>query len=553
MMKKENRGNENIVGIFVILILASIFVMPVLAQSSSIPIKLDLTVESSTISVGEKATITVRLLDENDKPVVTEIDVPVNLSTNLGHVPSSVIIHAKTNLSETEFRSGDPGIAVISAKSEGLIGDTTSIAVTSFPLLHIVSPSDGETVDTDTITVSGSAMGTEGAVVESVTVNDVQAGSDNWRADISLDEGGNDITVVATTDMGQSSSETITVYYQAPITPPTQLPRYDGAPSAIPTPTPSPTVSISITTIPPGAGVRLDDFFKGITPTLVNVTVGSHKIEVTKEGYHSHSETKRIRFGYGEPEEMIIELKPLTGSIFVYSTPPGASVYLDDVYKRDTNCTLSEVAVGPHSIKLTKSGYFDLIRTVSVSVGETLTLHKNLTGYGSLSISSDPSGAEVYLDGNYKGETPKNISKVVVGNHTIKLTKFGYDDVIRNVSVSAGETLHLYENLRGYGSLSISSNPSGVRVYLDGNYTEVTPLYLHKLDEGNHSIRLTKRSYKDVTQEIHVSAGRTTPLSVALSPTLWMRRNSPVMLLIAVLTSLIAIIEFIWLVRYYKK
>ncbi len=129
-MKKKNMRVKNIVGIFAILLMASIFVMPVSAQNSGIPIKLELTAEPSTIEVGETAIITVRLLDENDKPVVTEVDISVSISTNLGSVPSSIVIPAGADLSKTKFTSKVSGIAVISAKSKGLIGDTTSIAVT---------------------------------------------------------------------------------------------------------------------------------------------------------------------------------------------------------------------------------------------------------------------------------------------------------------------------------------------------------------------------------------------------------------------------------------
>ena len=132
-MKKKNLRIKNIVGIFVIMLLASIFVMPVSAQSQGIPIKLELTAEPSPIEVGETAIITVRLLDENDKPVVTEVDISVSISTNLGSVPSSLIIPAKKDLSETQFTSEVSGIAVISAKSKGLISDTTSIAVVPLP------------------------------------------------------------------------------------------------------------------------------------------------------------------------------------------------------------------------------------------------------------------------------------------------------------------------------------------------------------------------------------------------------------------------------------
>ena len=76
----------------------------------------------------------------------------------------------------------------------------------------------------------------------------------------------------------------------------------------------------------------------------------------------------------------------------------------------------------------------DVIGTLS-PVGETLS-DENL--YGSLIISSNPSGAIVYLDGNYKGETPMNISGVVVGLHSLKLTKRFYADVEKRIQVSAG-------------------------------------------------------------------------------------------------------------------
>jgi hypothetical protein len=421
-----------------------------------------------------------------------------------------------------------------------------SIMVTSagYPMIAIFSPLGGDTVYTDTIAVFGGAMGTEGAIVESVTVNGLFAdGTTSWSKDISLQPGQNKITAVAIDNMGQSSSKTIYVSYIAsthslalttlpppsttipigsyrPTPTPTSTPTSTPTPTPMLTPTPMPpatpmsvpmhTGSISITSIPTGAGVYLDDSFAGITPiTLEDVTVGYHMAKVSKEGYRS--EIMNIYLYKGITKELNIGLEPITGSIAVSSTPSGASVYLDDVdMNKITPCMLSEVLVGQHSIKLTKSDYFNVTRNVSVSVGRTSSLHENLTGYGSIDISSDPPGANVYLDANYTGETPKNMSKVIVGNHTIKLTKSDYDDEIINVSLSVGETLHLHENLTGYGSLRISSYPSGANVYLDGDYKGKTPLDISKVVEGWYSIKLTRQGYKDVAQMSHVSAGMTT-------------------------------------------
>jgi hypothetical protein len=126
----------------------------------------------------------------------------------------------------------------------------------------------------------------------------------------------------------------------------------------------------------------------------------------------------------------------------------------------------------------------------------------------------------VYLDGFYNGETPTNISKVARGNHTINLTKFCYDTIIRNVSVSVGERVHLHESLTGYCFLSISSNPSGAEVYLDGDRKGKTLLKDHKVVVGSHSYKLKKFGYVTVEKNIVLSAERK-PVHEDLSGSLW--------------------------------
>lgn len=74
--------------------------------------------------------------------------------------------------------------------------------------------------------------------------------------------------------------------------------------------------------------------------------------------------------------------------------------------------------------------------------------------FGSLEVSSVPSGANVYLDGILKGTTPITISGVKTGSsHEVKLTKIGYSVVRYNppnglydedaihITVTEGETV----------------------------------------------------------------------------------------------------------------
>jgi len=70
----------------------------------------------------------------------------------------------------------------------------------------------------------------------------------------------------------------------------------------------------------------------------------------------------------------------LTGSIRVTSNPTGASVFLDGTDKGTiTNCTLTKIQAGNHSVKLVKAGYADFLGTTTVTAGQTATVSATLT------------------------------------------------------------------------------------------------------------------------------------------------------------------------------
>ena len=66
---------------------------------------------------------------------------------------------------------------------------------------------------------------------------------------------------------------------------------------------------------------------------------------------------------------------------------------------------------------------------------------------GSISVISSPSGASVYLDGSYRGTTPKTLKRVSTGSHTIKLLKLGYKDDTTPCPVKAGKRIKINANL----------------------------------------------------------------------------------------------------------
>ena len=137
------------------------------------------------------------------------------------------------------------------------------------------------------------------------------------------------------------------------------------------------------------------------------------------------------------------------GDIVVSSEPFGAKIYLDGIYEGTTPKTILDVSKGSHTIELTKDGYHRWSTSAYVTAGDTETISASLNpssiststpNIGDIIVSSEPLGAEVHLDGEYKGVTPKLILDVPVGYHDIDLSMQGYQSGYTHVYVSAGAT-----------------------------------------------------------------------------------------------------------------
>jgi len=216
---------------------------------------------------------------------------------------------------------------------------------------------------------------------------------------------------------------------------------------------------------------------------------------------------------------------PSTGSIYVSSTSSGASIYLDGIYKGTTPKTLNDVPVGAHTIRLEKSRYNDWSTSVSVTSGSTRSVSAPLSAIptpkpstGSIYVSSTPSDASIYLDGIYKGTTPKTVSGVSVGSHTLKLTKSRYEDYTTTVSVTAGDTASIDAPLTvETGPISVSSTPSGADIYLDGRYKGTTPTTISDASPGSHTLKLEKYGYAEWLTSVHVTSGVTESITAPLT------------------------------------
>ncbi len=131
------------------------------------------------------------------------------------------------------------------------------------------------------------------------------------------------------------------------------------------------------------------------------------------------------------------------GKIFIDSSPPQAEIWLDNKNTGYlTPDTLKKVSVGLHTLTLKKTKYYDWTTQVTVEEGVTTLIFAVLDGEpGRISVSSQPSGADIWLDGKFTGhQTPYILENIPIGNHTLELFLKGYFPWSKSFYLNSQET-----------------------------------------------------------------------------------------------------------------
>ena len=120
---------------------------------------------------------------------------------------------------------------------------------------------------------------------------------------------------------------------------------------------------------------------------------------------------------------------------------------------------------------------------------------KNLTNKsqkrGKMTFQSEPSGAQITIQGKMIGVTPRETNPVRTGMYVVKFEKPGFHTEWRPVTVEAGKNIITEVKLRPITSVAmITSTPRGAQVLKNGKVVGITPCLLTGLSIGLHKVRL---------------------------------------------------------------
>ena len=79
---------------------------------------------------------------------------------------------------------------------------------------------------------------------------------------------------------------------------------------------------------------------------------------------------------------------------------------------------------------------------------QTISLEAPKPIVGEAEITSNPALADIYIDGKKVGQTPQLISNLIVGSHSIKLSRKGYVDYTDTITVKERETTSLTATMK---------------------------------------------------------------------------------------------------------
>jgi formylglycine-generating enzyme required for sulfatase activity len=252
----------------------------------------------------------------------------------------------------------------------------------------------------------------------------------------------------------------------------------------------------TVRTDPPGALVVLGDHTQRSPATFADLEPRKYSLRIMNPGYDP-VETIVDLGGKKSAELPLFRLNRSKGALEVQSDQAGTQFTLrgeDGQIVRDGTmpAKIVDLPTGKYSL-VAKRGDWEVSDTVEIQRGETA--RKSLPFLSAtLSVTSEPAGADVLVDGSERGRTPLRV-EVPARAHELVARLAGWPEEHRSVLAKAQSenTAHfVFAN----GSVKITTAPGGATVIANGRELGQTPLVIEEVTPGAVSYELRLAGYQ---------------------------------------------------------
>ncbi|MCD4730380.1 MAG: PEGA domain-containing protein, partial [Bacteroidales bacterium] len=261
--------------------------------------------------------------------------------------------------------------------------------------------------------------------------------------------------------------------------------------------------SLTVTTTPvSGAQITIDGKPTGFqTPyTFDTLASGTHTVSLIIDLYEPID--REVIINDKEKAGLEIPLNPVFGNVEITASPQ-AEIYIDSVMK-GTGSFTGIVTKGMHTIEAKLDKYYSQSQKLDMKAGLVETISFELEPItGSLSVVTEPPEAEIFINGKSYGNSPKIINNLIIGTYNIEYKKENFATVKKQTEIKENERTDVKENLSNFKEITISSNPSGATLILNGKSEGNTPKTL-TTSFGDNSLKLSKNGYNNFEQDFNV-------------------------------------------------
>ncbi len=266
-----------------------------------------------------------------------------------------------------------------------------------------------------------------------------------------------------------------------------------------------------------GADVAVDGTPVGTTPfPAVSVPAGEHEIVVQAEGYVEFHTSLEIE-GRGAEQRLEVELLANSAPVTFETIPPGATVSVGGRRLGTTPLTIA-VSAGRREVAFSKEAFKPATRQLTVVAGKPVMVPmvRLVPADAVLVLASDPAGAAVTVDGQWRGETPVELIVVPRRSHDVRVAKAGHEDAVLALEIAPGERRE--ESLRldpRLGEVKVQARPPDAELFVDGAPRGAASQTL-SLIALPHEIEIRREGYLPHTQTVTPRPGFTQAVEVAL-------------------------------------
>ncbi|MBR4974427.1 MAG: PEGA domain-containing protein, partial [Bacteroidales bacterium] len=185
------------------------------------------------------------------------------------------------------------------------------------------------------------------------------------------------------------------------------------------------------------------------------IELGTYTFSVVAEYYHKSEGRVKLESKNGTHTEEVV-LRPNFADVELVAAS-GADIYVDG-QKKGTSSWKGILGPGTYQVECRRENHRPTSKYVEVKDGEQykFTLDAPVPIVGTLVLMSSPLGATVKIDNKEYGKTPLTLDNILIGSHTVTISRDKYEPQTKTIVVKEGEIIE--ENVALVAAKSQSSS-----------------------------------------------------------------------------------------------